>query len=167
MEKKKTTDILRNLDIYIAGIAFTALVLITFSGVVMRYIFGRPFIWEEEIQTSLFVWVAFFGGSAAFRTHCHVEISMVYDMLPVKAKKILTVLIYIAVILGLGYLFVQSTAMVVMFAETKKYTSVLSIPCSFLYGIIPVCCVLMVINYTLDTFVSFKNEFGTLEEVHT
>ena len=67
MKKLTIPVILANLDVLIAGMALIALVAITFAGVIMRYIFSQPFIWLEEMQIALFLWVAFLGSSAAFR----------------------------------------------------------------------------------------------------
>ncbi len=160
MKKYSIQSILKNLDLIIAGIAFTAIVVVTFGGVIMRYIFNSPFVWQEEIQVSLFVWVVFFGGSAAFRTHSHVEIAMVYDALPRKGKKILSVLIFICVIFTLGYLCIKSFDLVKMFHTSNKSTSVLSIPSDVLYAIVPVCCALMIINYIIDSMQEFKKLFN-------
>jgi TRAP-type C4-dicarboxylate transport system permease small subunit len=164
MKKVKGLDILKNLDLIIAGGAFVALVAITFFGVVMRYVFSNPFTWEEELQVALFIWVTFFGGSAAFRRHGHVEITMIYDILPKKIQKVLSVMIYCSVVFALFYLFLKSLDMVMMFAQTNKSTSVLSIPCSFLYGAVPVCCILMIINYTIASLPAFKEMFAKQEE---
>lgn len=155
----KVKKVLRNLDLYIAGTAFLVLVAITFLGVVMRYVFSNPFTWEEEVQVSMFVWVAFFGGSAAFRTHSHVSISMVYDALPNQGKRICAVFVYAVTVLTLFYLCLKSFAMVAQFASHHDITPVLSIPKAFLYGIIPLCSILMIINCTLDTIPRLKELF--------
>ena len=62
MDKKKIKNIILNLDLYIAGLSFAVIVLVTFCGVLMRYVFHNPFVWEEEVQVGLFLWVVFFGG---------------------------------------------------------------------------------------------------------
>lgn len=160
MKKYSLKSIITNLDLIIAGIAFVIIVAVTFGGVVMRYVFNNPFIWQEEIQVSLFVWVVFFGGSAAFRTHGHVEIAMVYDVMPQKGKKILSVLIFFSVILTLGYFCVKSFDLVKMFHTSNKSTYVLSIRSDILYAIVPVCCVLMIIRYVIASIPELKKLFS-------
>lgn len=74
MEKKenKASAILMNLDIVVASIILAILIVLTFLGVVWRYIFNAPFTWLEEVQTSCMVWVVFAGAGAAFRSGNHV-----------------------------------------------------------------------------------------------
>ena len=76
MEKKenKASAILMNIDIVVASIILAILIVLTFLGVVWRYIFNAPFTWLEEVQTSCMVWIVFAGAGAAFRSGNHVAI---------------------------------------------------------------------------------------------
>ena len=42
-------------------------ILLTFFEVIRRYLFGKSFVWSEELMRYLFVYVGFIGGAAAFR----------------------------------------------------------------------------------------------------
>jgi TRAP-type C4-dicarboxylate transport system permease small subunit len=150
--KTRIRIVLKNLDVIIASIALAVLVAITFFGVVMRYIFSNPFVWQEELQISLFLWVAFLGSSAAFRTKGHVEISMVFDRFSYKAQRVLSVLIYCIVAVSLIYLIFKSSDMVKMFFDTNKSTPVLSVPSALIYSVVPVCSLLMLCNYSVATW---------------
>ena len=79
MEKKenKASAILMNIDIVVASIILAILIVLTFLGVVWRYIFNAPFTWLEEVQTSCMVWIVFAGAGAAFRSGNHVAIEMI------------------------------------------------------------------------------------------
>ncbi len=143
---------LKNLDVIIAGIALAILVLITFLGVLMRYVFSNPFVWQEELQVSLFLWVAFLGSSAAFRIKGHVEISMIFDRFSPKVQRVWSMVIYVIVAVSLLFLLFKGSDMVAMFFETNKSTPVLSIPSSLIYSVVPVCSLLMLINYSIVTW---------------
>ena len=54
MEKKqnKIASVLMNLDIAVASAILAILIVLTFLGVIWRYIFDAPFTWLEEVQTS-------------------------------------------------------------------------------------------------------------------
>ena len=73
MEKKenKGVSILMNLDIAVASVILAILIVLTFFGVIWRYIFNAPFTWLEEVQTSCMVWIVFAAAGAAFRTGNH------------------------------------------------------------------------------------------------
>lgn len=152
---KKILLALKNLDVIIAGIALAILVVITFSGVVMRYVFSNPFVWQEELQVSLFLWVAFLGSSAAFRVKGHVEISMIFDRFSPKVQRVWSVVVYFIVAVSLIFLMVKSGDMVNMFLETNKSTPVLSIPSALIYSVVPVCSLLMLANFTIVTLEEF------------
>jgi len=167
MKKLTIPVILANLDVLIAGMALIALVAITFAGVIMRYIFSQPFIWLEEMQIALFLWVAFLGSSAAFRKKGHVEINMIFERFSNRTQKILLVILYVVVSFCLFYLSAKSADMVSMFIRTKKITSVLSIPSALIYGVIPVSSLLMWVNYTFVAFREWRERAGKLKERHS
>lgn len=100
MEKKenKASAILMNIDIVVASIILAILIVLTFLGVVWRYIFNAPFTWLEEVQTSCMVWIVFAGAGAAFRSGNHVAIEMIVDLMPKSMQKIMEILISIVVV---------------------------------------------------------------------
>lgn len=146
MSKKNIITTLLNLDVVIAGLAFLALVAITFFGVFRRYFFNSPILWQEEVQVWLFLWIVFFGGSAAFRNHSHIAIEMVVEMFPKRVQRILELLVYLLVIVVLAFLAKYSFQLVRQFIAMGKATSVLKIPNAFISIAIPVGCVLMILN---------------------
>ena len=63
---------IQNSDRLISGFLMIALVLliaVTFAGVIFRYVFSKPFSWQEEVHAwLLIIWVIFFGARYAFET---------------------------------------------------------------------------------------------------
>lgn len=164
MSKKiDAKKVIVNLDLGIAGVSFAILVILTFLGVVMRYAFRKPFTWLEEVQVGLFIWVSFFGGVAAFRTKGHVSIASIYDALPRRGKIVDSVFVAVVVVAALSYFFLKSLDMVIMFVQTNKSTSVLSIPSAFLFGVVPLCCILMIVNYLYVAIPDFKKLLANKE----
>lgn len=140
-----------NLDLLIAGIALVTLVAITFMGVIARYFLNDPFQWLEEVQCWLFMWITFFGGSAAFRKKSHVEIEMLVEKFPQSVQKIIGILVYAVVVFVLCDLFLKGNQLVSQYIQTNSVTSVLHISSPFIYLAVPVGCVLMVLNYSAVT----------------
>ena len=106
MEKKLSwKSVIGNLDIIVASIALIVLIIMTFAGVIMRYIVGQPFTWLEEVQLFCMVWIVFAAGGAAFRTGSHVAIEMVVEMFPKNIQKIIGYIIDIVVFQVIAYLF--------------------------------------------------------------
>ena len=106
--KMKWIQKLRQIDIGISVIALVLLIAVTFAGVIFRYVFSKPFSWQEEVQLALIIWVIFFGARYAFETFSHVAIDMLYELFPAKAQKVLTVLIAVVVTVVLGCIVVFS-----------------------------------------------------------
>ena len=123
MEKKenKASAILMNIDIVVASIILAILIVLTFLGVVWRYIFNAPFTWLEEVQTSCMVWIVFAGAGAAFRSGNHVAIEMIVDLMPKSMQKIMDILISIVVVVVIPYSWVYGIAIVSYFDMIISY----------------------------------------------
>lgn len=148
---KKLIWFLKNLDIFISGLALAAIVLLTFAGVFMRYVVGKPFSWLEEVQKMLIVWSVFFAAGAAFRTKNHVAIDMVVTHFPDTLRYIAETIVYLAVMATFVYLFIRSGGMVVQLAGTGRVTNILRIPYKYIYLALPIGAVLMAVSYTIQS----------------
>lgn len=147
MKKNPVKTIIGNLDIAVASTALIVLIVLTFMGVIMRYIVGKPFTWLEEVQLFCMVWIVFAASGAAFRTHSHVAIEMVVEMFPIKVQKIIEYVIDVVVVLAIGYLFYASIGFIKVFINNGRTSSILHIPMYVQYGIAPVSYVLSIISY--------------------
>lgn len=148
MKKESTLKtILGNLDIAVASIALIILIVLTFSGVIMRYIVGKPYTWLEEVQLFCMVWIVFAAGGAAFRTGSHVAIEMVVEMFPENVQKVIGYIIDIVVFAVIAYLFWNSIGFIQMFLKSGRSTSMLKIPLALQYVIAPISYILMIVSY--------------------
>ena len=78
-KKKSKWSFLANLDVIVASVILALLIILTFAGVIWRYVFHAPFTWLEEVQTSCMVWITFAAAGAAFRNGNHVAIEMIVE----------------------------------------------------------------------------------------
>lgn len=164
MKKDNTfLKIVKNLDIFVAVVALIVLVSLTSSGVVMRYVIGKPFTWLEEVQLFCMVWIVFGAGGAAFRTGNHVAIEMVVEMFPKPVQKVIGIIVDLVVLFVISYLFVQSIRFVGVFVSSERATSMLKIPYTLIYGIAPVSYLLMIVSYFTSKYIN-KNEEEINEE---
>lgn len=165
----KVKDILAkvigNIEVTLASVMLVILVVLTFVGVIMRYCFGNPFTWLEEIQLACMVWIVFAAAGATFRYGGHVAIEILVDMMPKKVQRVCEVFISLVVVTVVVYFGIKSIAYIQLFLRTGRGTPILKIPYAWIYGIVPVSCVLMLINWFVVWFQSFKNTEG--EEVES
>lgn len=160
MDKKenKVISFLANFDLIVASVVLTALIVMTFLGVIWRYVLQAPFTWLEEVQMACMVWIVFAAAGAAFRTGNHVAIEMVVDLLPAKLQKVVEVLISIVVVVVIGYLFIQSIGFLQMFVRSGRTTSMIKIPYTLIYGIAVVSYIDMIISYFYSVIKGVKSE---------
>ena len=147
MEKKqnKIASVLMNLDIAVASAILAILIVLTFLGVIWRYIFDAPFTWLEEVQTSCLVWIVFAAAGAAFRTGNHVAIEMIVDLMPAKVQKIME-------------WFFQSIGFIQVFIKSGRSTSMLKIPYTAVYGIAIFSYIDMIFSYFYSIIKGVKSE---------
>ena len=163
-DKKKLIYILLNFDYLVAAISLLILVAVTFMGVIMRYFANNPIIWQEEVQSWCMVWIVFIGASAAVRTGGHIAIDFIVDLMPERIKTIIEYLGYGVFIAVLIYLFVQGNVLVKQLFDTGRTTNILRVPYSLIYGVMPLGCVLMIINQIVY-IAKIKNEKVASKEV--
>ena len=160
MDKKdsKILFMLANLDIVIASAILAILILLTFLGVIWRYVLNAPFTWLEEVQTSCMVWIVFAGAGAAFRSGNHVAIEMIVDLMPERMQKVMEGVISAVVVIVIGYLFIQSLGFIQIFIKSGRSTSMLHIPYKYVYGIAILAYIDMVISYFYGMLTGVKSE---------
>jgi TRAP-type C4-dicarboxylate transport system permease small subunit len=66
--------------------AFLVFVALTFGQVVLRYGFGRPLTWSEEVSRYLFVWVVFVGSGVAARYQGHIALDFLANRFPPRPR---------------------------------------------------------------------------------
>ena len=142
-----------NLDLLIAIVALVILTLVTTAGVFKRYVMKDPILWQEEISAFWQVWMIYMGASVAFRTGSHVAIEMLIDSLPAKFQKFMGYVIDLIVLFVLVFLLVKSQAYVAqVFGRSGRPTPILRIPYTYIYGIAPYGCALMIVSYFVSKY---------------
>ena len=154
--------ILANLDIAVACVVLCAVVAITFLGVVFRYVLNKPFMWMEEAQLMCMVWLVYGAAGAAFRLRSHVIIEMLVDLFPQKAQKAVEIFVGIVILCAILYFFIQSIGYVQLFIMNRRVSGILRIPYRYVYAIVPLSCVLMIVNFIVSFFSSRRH--GELRE---
>ncbi len=65
---------------------FTGMFLCVIVQVVLRYFFGDPTTWSDELARYLFVWCSFIGWVIAARKRSHLGIALVAERSPPRVK---------------------------------------------------------------------------------
>lgn len=91
---------LDRLEEFLLVALLSAIVMLTFSQVVLRYVFNTGLIWSLEATTYLFGWLVLIGISSGLRTDSHIAVELVTEWLSPTAQKVVAL---IAVLLCLLY----------------------------------------------------------------
>lgn len=91
---------LKRLDEWLIAILLAAMTLLTFSQVVMRYVFNSGFTWAVELTTIFFAFMIFIGISYGVRVGAHIGVDALVKLFPPGIRRITSI---VAVLLCLLY----------------------------------------------------------------
>ncbi|MGE0719176.1 MAG: TRAP transporter small permease [Alphaproteobacteria bacterium] len=124
-----------------AGFVMFALAI---GNAVLRYFFGAPLIWAEEISRYAMVWGTMIGIALAYRAGAHVAITLLVDMLPPRALLPLRVLCHL---LTLGVAWVIWRAGYVLTSMLGFMDAPSSgVPMAWVFAAMPTAAVLLAIE---------------------
>ena len=73
---------------------------LTFTQVVLRYVFNSGFVWALEATAYAFIWMVLIGISYGVRHNAHIGVDVVVDLLPRRAQRLVGM---VGVLLCLAY----------------------------------------------------------------
>lgn len=135
----------------LAGISFLAMVVLTCWQVITRYLLKNPSTWSEELVSYLFAWMALLGASLITSERGHMNIPVVVERLPEKAKKGFAIFaevvafVFSAVILVYGGVQITSLAM-------GQMTSSLGVAIGIFYVVLPLSGILNMIFTAMNIY---------------
>ena len=151
MEGKESVmkKLFNNFELYLGTLCFIILTIMLTLQVFSRYVLHNAFTWMEEFATIMFVWMIYFGVSAAVTSRKHLRIDFVLDMVPFKTKRAMLVIsniIFAVFNVYLSYILFD----IMSYMGTSK-TTMLHWPQYTVYAIIPIGLILSIIRLVQDT----------------
>ena len=145
---------------YLASALFVSIGFIISYEVVMRYIFNSPTVWVNEISRFLQIWATYLALTYTFHKKEFIRITVLYDKLNEKGKKILDfisdifILTFSLFVLYFGWLIAYDS-----FKVGRTSSTILDVP-SFLTELaIPLCFSFLVIRVIVEIFKFLKDLF--------
>jgi len=90
------------------GLIMSAIVIILFVGVILRYVFSAPLFWSEEVSVLGLIWITFLGGAILVRQDKNVCITLFSDICPAPVARWMKILSDSLVIIMLCVMIYQS-----------------------------------------------------------
>jgi TRAP-type transport system small permease protein len=142
--------------VYLAKAMIIAMVLITFSNVVLRYGFNSGIIWSEEVSLLLAVWFIFIAMGLGVKQRLHISISL-FDAarIPKWLDKALLRLRDIVLIV-VGIVMLRSGASLTEITM-KSIMPATQWPAGLLYAVLPVSSVVILYEAVTNLFGVDKN----------
>ena len=127
----RTVALLTRFERLVSYSALAVLLLSVLWGVMTRYVTERPAVWTTELSGILFTWVVFVGATTAFREDRHIRVTLLIDLLPLRAAAIVQFVGKVIVLCFLAY--VTYLSYVMMTKGATRLSPVMRIPFSWVY----------------------------------
>jgi len=93
---------LKRLDEWLIALLLAAMTLLTFTQVVLRYVFNSGFTWTLQLTSVMFAGMIFIGISYGVRVGAHIGVDAIVKMLPPKPRRFTSVLAVLLCMLYAG-----------------------------------------------------------------
>ncbi len=130
---KRITDLFFRLAELTLVIMLSAMVIMVFGNVVLRYGFNDSIISSEELSRFLFIWITFLGAIVAMRDNAHLGLDSVVRKLGLGGKKIAFALSNLLMLGCCALMFYGTYRQHGINASTRS--AVTEIPMSWVYGV--------------------------------
>ena len=130
---KKINDLFFRLAEFTLVVMLSAMVIMVFGNVVLRYGFNDGIISSEELSRFLFIWITFLGAIVTMRENGHLGLDSIVRKLSLRGKKIA---------FGLSNLMMLGCCVLMFYGTLKQHSinattasAVTGIPMSWVYGV--------------------------------
>ena len=136
---------------YLASALFIAIGFIVSYEVIMRYLFNSPTIWVNEVSRFLQIWATYLALTYSFHKNDFIRITVIYDRLNDKGKKILDfisfifILIFSSFVVYFGWLIAYDSLKV-----GRTSSTILDVPSFLTEFAIPLCFAFLVLRVILE-----------------
>lgn len=118
-------------ELYIGAIFLSITSIIVILNVFTRYFLQFTFTWAEEIAVGCFVWVIFLGLANAYRTKGLIGVEILTNLLPAKARPVVTFITSLIVTVLSSTMFFFSYKYV---SGSTKITAALEMSYKYIYA---------------------------------
>lgn len=139
-------------------VMFTAMIIIVFAQVMLRYFFGAPLAWSDELSRLLLVWVSFMGVTLVhYSSSGHPAVNFLVDKLSINSKEKLSIVLNILMVVC--FIALCWAGLMYTMRNHRFVSAVLHYPNSVKYAIVPFSMALMAVKSfqrIIDDFKALK-----------
>lgn len=155
----KTFDkIITKIEEFILSYSIIIMSILLIISVIMRTFFNRSLTFSEEIGQSLLIIVSFFGISYTAKKGRHITMSIFFDMVNNKKKKILMYIISFFSTIMMSYLTFLAFKYAMSTYKLGRVTPALRIPIYLIYAFVPLGMAFGAFEYLRTFVLNLKNK---------
>jgi len=148
--------IISKIEEFVLAYSVIVMAILLIISVIMRTVFNKSLTFSEEIGQSLLIIVSFFGISYTAKKGRHITMSIFFDMVNNKKKKIMMYVISLvstAMMIYIAYLAAQYTMSTY---DLGRVTPALRIPIYLIYVFVPVGMIFGAFEYLRTLMLNLK-----------
>ncbi len=130
---KKINDLFFRLAELLLVIMLSAMVVMVFGNVVLRYGFNDSIISSEELSRFFFIWITFLGAVVTMRDNAHLGLDSVVRKLGLGGKKVAFAISNVLMLMCCALMFYGTLKQHGINASTRS--AVTELPMSWVYGV--------------------------------
>ena len=144
---------------YLASACFITIGFIVSYEVISRYIFNAPTVWVNEISTFLQIWATYLAMTYSFHHKDFIRITVIYDRVGDKTKKILdflslsVMIFFSSFVVYYGWLIAYDSLV-----TGRTSSTILDVPSFYTEFAIPLCFLFLVIRVFAE-IITFIRDF--------
>ena len=112
------------------------MLVVVLAQVVFRYVLAHPLPWSEELARYLMIWVACLAASEAYAKGSHVGVTLIVNAIRPSLRKIMILIIHLAVCVLMGVIVYQGFALSLMHVD--QLSPAMELPMTWPYIAVPV-----------------------------
>lgn len=155
---KKLTAIITKIEEFLLSLSVMAMAVILVVGVIMRCVFNSSLTFTEEVGIALMIAVTFLGVGYCARRAQHISMSIVYDMLNAKAKKIMMCIISLGTCIAMIILCYLCIDYIDSVRNLGRVSPALRIPMWIIYLSLPIGFFLGALEYAKTFVQNIRNK---------
>lgn len=130
---KTLNDLFFRLVEFLLVVMLSAMVVMVFGNVVLRYGFNDSIISSEELSRFLFIWITFLGAIVTLRENAHLGVDTLLRKLSLRGKRVAAIVSNLMMIGCCALMFYGTLKQHTINASTRS--AVTELPMTWVYGV--------------------------------
>lgn len=84
--------VVNDIEETVIAVLLGLMTIITFANVIARFAFNSNILWALELTVFLFAWLVLLGASYAVKTHSHLGVDAIVNLLPPRPRRVLALI---------------------------------------------------------------------------